>query len=291
MSQIFSLISAYPIPFTVVVVTLILVAVAAFYSGLTVKRYEIETDRLADGSYLRIVHLSDLHSCRWGKSQKKLLTNVEQLMPDVIFMTGDNVDDLRKRDAAYELVDGLQKLKVPTFLVAGNHELRIDDLDVVYSKLRESGIEILDLTQKKIRINGNLITVAGTGDPLIYDDADEYTKSFSDAFSDIESTTGLRLLLAHRPEKWRLYAACSFDAAFSGHAHGGQVRIPGILNGLYAPHQGLFPKRAGGLYVNDGFVHSVSRGLSVFWDLPRIFNPPEIVLCVFKGIKPSKKNK
>ena len=61
-----------------------------------------------------------------------------------------------------------------------------------------------------------------------------------------------------------------------------QLRIPGVLNGLYAPNQGWFPKLAGGAYAQDGTTLIVSRGLAVRTRLPRIFNRPEVVLvrCV-----------
>ena len=64
-----------------------------------------------------------------------------------------------------------------------------------------------------------------------------------------------------------------------GHAHGGQWRIPGILNGLYCPGEGLFPEYAGGLYEKDGTVMIVSRGLAKESNIvPRIFNRPELVI-------------
>ena len=86
------------------------------------------------------------------------------------------------------------------------------------------------------------------------------------------------ILLSHRPERVEDYAASGFDLVAAGHAHGGQVRIPGLLNGLLAPNQGLFPKYAGGLYDLGGTELAVSRGLSINPLLPRVFNPPEIVV-------------
>jgi predicted MPP superfamily phosphohydrolase len=89
-------------------------------------------------------------------------------------------------------------------------------------------------------------------------------------------------LLAHRPEKIAYYRNFSFDLILSGHTHGGQVRIPLILNGLYAPNQGFFPKYGGGLYKHEKLVHIISRGLSINPKLPRIFNPPELVVIIIK---------
>ena len=85
------------------------------------------------------------------------------------------------------------------------------------------------------------------------------------------------VLLSHRPELTELYRGSGFDLVVSGHAHGGQVRVPLLLNGLYAPNQGFFPQYAGGLYDLDGTALAVSRGLSIS-RLPRVFNPPEAVV-------------
>jgi len=275
--------SEQPVLWAVVVFTVVIVWIAAFYHGLTLKRYVVETDRIREGDYVRIVQISDLHSSRYGKNQKNLLENIKMLMPDLILMTGDNVDDLKKRDNAYALLDGLKELGVPVYFVIGNHEYRIEDISNVYAKLEETGIRVLDMKGEKLRVSGTLLYIAGTPDPFVYKNDAEYADEFMKSFEDVKSIPQFRVLLAHRPEKWQLYSDAGFDIAFSGHAHGGQVRIPGILNGLYAPHQGLFPKRAGGIYSSDGFIHVVSRGLSKFWDLPRVFNPPELILCVLKG--------
>ena len=87
------------------------------------------------------------------------------------------------------------------------------------------------------------------------------------------------VLLAHRPENIKCYLQYPFDLIVSGHAHGGQWRIPGLLNGLYAPHQGLFPRYAGGRYDFDGATFLVSRGLArESTRVPRIFNRPELVI-------------
>ena len=91
------------------------------------------------------------------------------------------------------------------------------------------------------------------------------------------------ILLSHRPEYYETYKKYGYDLVLSGHAHGGQWRIPGILNGLYAPHQGLFPDYAGGAYDYPGGTLVVSRGLDRWGiKLPRIFNRPELVIIEVK---------
>ena len=88
------------------------------------------------------------------------------------------------------------------------------------------------------------------------------------------------VLLSHRPERVEDYLAYDFDLVLSGHAHGGQWRLPGLVNGLLAPDQGFFPAYAGGLYrLDENTDLVVSRGLArESTRVPRIFNPPELVI-------------
>ena len=92
------------------------------------------------------------------------------------------------------------------------------------------------------------------------------------------------VLLTHRPENAKQYFNYDFDLVLSGHTHGGQGRIPFVLNGLYAPNQGFFPELAGGIYDFDDKKLIVSRGMSrENTELPRIFNRPELVFVVLKN--------
>ena len=84
------------------------------------------------------------------------------------------------------------------------------------------------------------------------------------------------LLLAHRPEFFEIYKEFNIDLVFSGHAHGGQIRLP-FIGGILAPGQGLFPKYDGGLYTESNTNMIVSRGLGNSIFPIRINNPPEIV--------------
>ena len=118
------------------------------------------------------------------------------------------------------------------------------------------------------------LQLSGIADPVFYEDTLAYMGALSQFETDGEACD---ILLAHRPEFARTYRQAGFELTLSGHAHGGQVRIPWLLNGLYAPNQGWFPGYAGGIYDLDGGHLVVSRGLMID-DLPRIFNPPEIVV-------------
>jgi predicted MPP superfamily phosphohydrolase len=128
--------------------------------------------------------------------------------------------------------------------------------------------------------------IAGIEDPYkkLYEDPEYNQKeSMKEAFADLDETHLYKILLAHRPENIEYYKNYSFDLILSGHTHGGQVRLPFIMNGLYAPNQGFFPKYAGGIYNHGTLHHIISRGISVNPLLPRIFNPPELVVVIVES--------
>jgi len=149
-------------------------------------------------------------------------------------------------------------------------------------------------------VNGETINLCGVDDPDVYmvntdpeQDPEGYIQAQTNkentflsqiaAVSDAADTASYTILLSHRPEYYETYTDYDFDLALCGHAHGGQWRIPGILNGLYAPHQGIFPKYAGGRYDREDMTMIVSRGLAreTTW-VPRIFNRPELVIIDLK---------
>jgi predicted MPP superfamily phosphohydrolase len=143
------------------------------------------------------------------------------------------------------------------------------------------GIKILSGTSDTIELNGQIITICGIDDP----DVVQYTangvhyKKQLEALQETLDAEAFNILLSHRPELADEYQNYEFDVVLSGHAHGGQWILPGVLNGLYAPHQGLFPKYAGGRYEFAGQTFIVSRGLARESTLaPRIFNRPELVI-------------
>ena len=122
--------------------------------------------------------------------------------------------------------------------------------------------------------------MSGIGDPTYdayTDDLLRYLRQLDSSFSSLPGD-GYRILLAHRPELIDWYARYGFDLVLSGHTHGGQVRIPLLLNGLYAPPQGWFARYTGRLYRVGDTALIISRGCSYYPQIPRIFNPPEICL-------------
>ena len=250
------------------------------YSGLTVRSYKLEMDDVPLGSSVKIVVLTDLHSTQYGNNQKRLLRLIQAEEPDVIMLVGDIVDDHRPVEGTKFLLEGL-KDKVPMFYVTGNHEHNIRNLDQVKDFLRSYGVQVLEEEYAKFRVGGMQLIVAGMSDPY---KKYPFVKEFYSLSEKVSKEKGIKILLSHRPEYIPLYEKGGYNLVLSGHAHGGQVRIPYVLNGLYSPGQGFFPKYAGGHYkmeADTNFI--VSRGLAIYKTLPRIFNPPEIVAITIKG--------
>jgi predicted MPP superfamily phosphohydrolase len=88
----------------------------------------------------------------------------------------------------------------------------------------------------------------------------------------------VRILLAHEPQYLPDYAAAGVDLVFTGHAHGGQWRIPFTHQGLYAPDQGLLPDMTEGVFTEGGTSMVVSRGLGNSAFPLRAFNRPELIV-------------
>ena len=245
----------------------------ALYDELVIRPYEIYTPLVSDSH--TYVLLTDLHATYYGEDQSELISAIEQYSPEAIFLSGDIADDKRAFDGAAVLLETLCT-QYPCYYVTGNHERWVPYTDNMKDLMRSCGAEVLEGLPDPVILGEGEVWLFGLDDPLFYTDSSEYLARLNSL--EVSEET-FDLLLAHRPEFFSAYLAAGVDLTLCGHAHGGQVRIPFFLNGLYAPNQGYFPEYAGGLYENDGRTMVVSRGL-MRDELPRIFNPPEV--CVIR---------
>ena len=253
---------------------LLILWTAATDMGLTVPRYEIVTDKV--DSPVRIVLLTDFHSSGYGKDQQVLTDVIKKQQPDVILMVGDIADDVRPHKNTEELIAQLGD-EYPCFYVTGNHEEWSGEVDKIKDMFRAGGIAVMEGDSEILTLNGQKIRISGVDNTQTYE---QITACFENTGDDI-----FTVFMAHRPDRGaEMYSHKGFDLVVCGHAHGGQVIIPHILNGLYAPDQGIFPKYAGGRYtLDDGSTEMiVSRGLCKNI-LPRVFNPPEVVVIDIVG--------
>ena len=217
---------------------------------------------------VRIVHISDLHSCSYGKDMKNLINAVDAAEPDIIVLTGDIFDNRTDNKNSDTLLKAIAK-KYPCYYVSGNHEYWWNMWDTFSRRAESFGVTVLQ--GENVDIDG--ITICGASAKSDIGDSVKVCADNAD-------TDSFNVLLAHFPENIDFYRSFGkFDLVLSGHAHGGQWRLPPFINGLYAPGQGLFPKYAGGRYDFDDTTFIVSRGLSRTMEhFPRIFNNPELVV-------------
>lgn len=254
---------------------------------LTVRRYTLLTDKLSGQKTLRFALLSDLHAARYGKGQKKLLAKLRSGKPDIVLLAGDVIAEDKSREPALELLGALGK-EYPCFYVTGNHEYRSGKPEEVRALARSYGITVLRGDSVLWKTADGNIRIAGIDD-LQEAGFEGVLSQAKRALSRADAKDGdslFTVFICHHPEipVWLNETQnLAFDLAVAGHAHGGQWRLPGVINGLYAPHQGLFPKYAGGLYTLAQGALIVSRGLSGGFPIPRLFNPPELV---FIDVKP-----
>jgi predicted MPP superfamily phosphohydrolase len=254
----------------------------ALRCNLTVRTYTQTSDKLTAG--IRLAVISDLHNCVYGENQQELIKTIDDQSPDVILLTGDIAVDAERNDGCKELLSAIGK-KYPCFYVAGNHEFWTGKPETIKAMIRSYGVTVLEGSVETVEIKGQRIQIGGIDDPDKFFEPDlqygDQPKGWNNELSQCESEVDNNLfsiLLSHRPEATQKYAKSGFNLVLCGHAHGGQVRVPFLINGLYAPNQGLFPRYAGGQYhLSENTDMIVSRGLALS-KLPRVFNPPEIVI-------------
>lgn len=266
-----------------IIAIFIVLALLAFDVRLKIVSYTITSDKI--NTPLRVALITDLHSCKYGAGQKTLIDAVDKEKPDMILLGGDIFDDEIPDDNTKTFLSAIAK-RYPCYYVTGNHEYWSMRVNEMLDWLRANGIE--DIGGKTIRTNihDNDISLSGLNDPdeARYTGQGDGMKAELDRAKNERDDKAFTMLLTHRPSFVNLYKDAGFNLVLAGHAHGGQWRIPGILNGVFAPDEGFFPKYAGGFYhFDNGGEMIVSRGLArESTRVPRIFNRPELVIINLK---------
>lgn len=260
----------------VILAAVILLMAGFFYwqnNDLGVTEYRYESAKLPAGfDGFTVVQVSDLHNKEFGKDQSRLLPMIEAADPDLIIITGDLVDSRRRgSDAALAFARGAVGI-APTCYSPGNHEGRIENIETLYADLEAAGVTLLLDRAVPLTHNGDTVTFAGATEAAVLSDNGFHALR---GLCEEEFT----LLLAHHPELYETYQKEGFDLVFSGHAHGGQIRIPG-LGGMFSPGQGFFGGYTDGIHSFGETTLVISRGLGNSLFPFRIFNRPELVKVV-----------
>ena len=250
-------------------------------TALELNTYTISSSKLPqsfDG--YRIAHVSDLHNTEMGKDNEKLLVMLRDADPDMIAITGDLIDS-RNTDIEVALQFIREAVKIaPCYYVTGNHEARVNEYGELKAGMEAAGVTVLEDAKFEISIDGETIMLIGVNDPSYQTD---YLFGDSETVMDTKleelhtEDDVFTILLSHRPELFDIYADHGMDLILSGHAHGGQFRLP-FIGGLVAPNQGLFPEYDAGIYTEGNTNMLVSRGIGNSILPFRINNRPEVIL-------------
>lgn len=260
--------------------------------GLVTTWYMVQSQKLPaafDG--FRIVQVSDLHNKWFGRGQKRLLRRIAREKPEIIVVTGDLISRRRLRlPPAMAFIDRAVKL-VPVYFVPGNHEPWCGAYPEIRERLLRAGVHLLEDEATWLTRDGaagpesnESIRLLGVRDPGFYADRhiDEAAVDRVEAVLErLSEPEAYQILLSHRPELIERYAKIGVDLVFSGHAHGGQVRLP-LIGGLYAPSQGVLPKYTSGVNCLGSTAMVVSRGLGNSLMPIRVFNRPEVVTVTLR---------
>ena len=266
------------------VICLILIAIWIVRGNNQIKltEYIITSTKVPESfTCFEIAQVSDLHNAELGEENSKLLELLSEVEPHIIVLTGDLIDS-RHTDIEIALdFAGKAAQIAPVYYVSGNHEARVPVYEELNMGLTEAGVTVLENQKVQITRNGESITLMGIQDPsfrtdYLFGDAESISRQ---AISELQNESeDFTVLLSHRPELFDVYVDTGIDLVFSGHAHGGQFRMP-FIGGLVAPNQGFFPKYDAGRFNEDNTTMIVSSGVGNSIIPFRINNSPEVVVA------------
>ena len=245
--------------------------------GVSIQDYSNDKIPSAFDGY-KIVQISDLHNKSFGKDNINLITKIIRENPDIIVITGDLLDSNRTDYQTALSFVRQASAYAPIYYVSGNHESYlpqseyqqfINDISIY--------VTIMDDRSAIFEKDDDCINLVGLADPEMTNSIlTEKQRVRDSSVLNLIQPDMLNILLSHRPELLSVYSAYGFDLVLSGHAHGGQFRLP-FVGGIYAPNQGWFPTYSNGSYQSNNTEMIVSRGLGNSIIPIRIFNRPEIV--------------
>ncbi|PZG39244.1 metallophosphoesterase [Listeria ivanovii] len=271
---------------------IIILLIVGWFAGtrLTVKQYEVSSTKIT--KEIKLVQLSDLHFSEFGDNNRKLISKVSELKPDVIAITGD-LFDKQGDSVPKSLIKQLTKI-APVYFSPGNHEYDVENAYETDYKpfLEEAGVVILEDETATIDVNGQKFQMSGlrSSANLAYD-----YPYYEEGLAEIKKQQNpayYQVLLSHMPDYFELYVDNDFDLTLSGHTHGGIVRIPFTNIGAIAPgpQRLILPEYVYGKHTKDGKTMIISAGLGAGSlhqkAFPRLGNPYEIVEVM---IKPEKR--
>jgi uncharacterized protein len=262
-----------------------LVAVALCNITISLDSYSVSLKNLTYP--VRFILLSDLHGKSFGRENSRLIAKIQEQSPDAIFLDGDMIDrsaDQTDVQVLLRLIERLHEI-APVYFAPGNHELKYMQTDAsLLTQVAEAGAVVVNDSYVDVTIAGKPLRIGGTMGHAFYFGRSEEEFSSSPEYQFLkafEDTDVPKICLAHMPDTFIFngaYNLWNVDLVLSGHTHGGLIRLP-FIGGLYAPMQGWFPEYDRGYFrLGEHMQMVISAGLSGHGVIPRINNPPEIVV-------------
>lgn len=274
----------------VIITTIIIIILLGYYlyfqnTELQVSSYDIVDSRIPKKfNKYKIVQVSDFHNTKSNKLINDLVKEIKKQKPNVIVITGDLVDS-RKTDIDVS-INFIKRIKdiAPIYFITGNHEASISKYENLKVKLEKESVIILDNKTKVLEVADSKINLIGVNDPSMsyHPEATDSEKIKSELTESNYDKNSYSILLSHRPELFNTYVDNEIDLVLTGHAHGGQIRIP-FIGGLVAPNQGLFPEYTSGTFKEENTSMIISRGIGNSIIPFRINNRPELVIVELKN--------
>ena len=236
---------------------------------LSVTYYDIPEPKLS--APVRIAFLSDLHNTQYGAGMSELINAVDKTSPDAVVFGGDLFDSRWNEKNTQLLIKALVQ-RYPCYYAVGNHEFYNNEQDIIMRETAALGVKVLSGTYSELETNGGTVRFIGS---------DKWLGNSTDISAAV-SDNAVNILIYHYPEDFPKLKGQGCSLILSGHAHGGQWRFPPLINGVYSPGEGFFPKYTSGLYTDGNDRMLVSRGLArTVRDIifPRVFNRPALV-CI-----------
>ena len=273
----------------VIIIIFIIVVLLSYYlyfqnTELQVSSYDIVDNRIPkEFNEYKIVQVSDFHNTKSNRLTDDLVKEIKIQKPNIIVITGDLIDSNKTDvDVAISFIKRLKNI-APTYFITGNHEASISEYENLKEKLESEDVIVLENKTEVLEIADTKINLIGINDPNMFYQpyASDNEKIKSELIEANYDKNNYSILLSHRPELFDTYVNNELDLVLTGHAHGGQIRIP-LVGGLVSPNQGFFPKYTSGIFKEDNTSMIVSRGIGNSIIPFRVNNRPELVIVKLK---------
>ncbi len=267
---------------THLIILLSLTLITYLYSTINtfvIREKEVEVNLPTISQDIKAVQLSDIHlgHLRGEKHLERIVNKVNNINPQIIFITGDLVESHYNSDK--QTIAPLKNLNAPVYFVDGNHDAQVG-VEKLKNNLREIGVRVLEnefVDTLGLRIIGleYMKPNKQTSDPLSVAER----KTIQSIMPTIPiSDTLPTIVLHHTPLGSEYVSKAGADLYLCGHTHGGQLFPLTLINDkTFIYNRGLYKKENLQIYVSEG---SGTFGIPI-----RLGTTPEITVLKLQNKK------